>query len=158
MLRPVVSARLSAHLFELAVALMWIVIGTAYLTNPNTTLLTSPVGRVVAEPFYIGWSSLEVLGGALTLAGILRRTDRVRMLGLCVLATGILMHGVAGVAGGLDARDLNYLVFVAACVTRAAILVHWNRDAEGPLSCPSTASATTSSTTTVTRARVAASS
>lgn len=123
--RTSVPRRLSAHLFELTTALVWAIVGTAYLTDPDV-VTRSPVGDDVAAPLWTAWSTLELLGGLTLAASILIGDTRWRFAGLAVLATGLLMHGLASIWTGAELRDINYFLFAGTCGLRALLLARWN--------------------------------
>lgn len=123
--RPSHVRRLSAHLFELTVALGWLLVAASYITDPTATLSASPIGRELPAYLYIGWSVLE-LGGALgVIVGLTARLANHRVAGLVALGTGLLIHGLAAIASGFDLRDLIYLLNAGACFTRAYLVTRW---------------------------------
>jgi hypothetical protein len=119
-----VQERLVAHLFEAAMSVTWALVGVAYLTDHGIAL-DSPVGRDVGG-FETAWSWLYVLACPLILYGLLRgpRDWRFRVAGLILLATGLVMHGVAAVTFHLEPRVAIYGIYAAACVLRAWFVVH----------------------------------
>lgn len=110
---------LRRHLFELATACCWMVVGLAYLVD-GSSLLRSPVGRHVA-PFDTAWSVFYVAAGPMIVAGILATSLRVRVAGLVLLATGLVMQGVAAATFAIEPRVANYFIFAVACVLRAVL-------------------------------------
>lgn len=118
--------RAAASLFELAVSLSWMLVGVAILPNPTSVAAHSPVGRNVGL-FASAWAVLFILGGALVIHGILRASPRTRVAGLLLLATGLLMEGVAAATFEMEPRVLIYFVYCIACVGRAFLVARENR-------------------------------
>lgn len=125
---PTVPRRLSAHLFELAVAGAWVIVAVAYILDPTRTLVMSPVGRGLPTYLWLSWSLLEAVGGSVVIGAILAARTDYRIAGLTLLAAGLTMHGLAAVLAGFDIRDLVYLLYAATCALRA---VHITRLALG---------------------------
>lgn len=113
------------HLFELAVALTWVVVGTSYLLSPAMTLATSPVDPAVGNVWPAIWGMMEVLGGFVTLMGLGKQDPGLRATGLCVLGAGLGMHFIGAVSMGLDLRDFVYLIMGAACLLRVLFIHLW---------------------------------
>lgn len=110
--------RIRAHLFELAVAVAWAMVGTAYLLDPEAVASKSPLGHAIGN-WPTVWSLLEIIGGVMTAGAILRRNTRFRVAGLTLLATGIGMQAVAVTVYGNDLRILVYYTYAGACAARA---------------------------------------
>lgn len=113
--------RLTEELFEVAVALAWLLVGATFLPAPTDTAQHSPVGRNVGV-FATGWSLLFIIGGALTICGVLRGELGVRVAGLVLLTTGLLMEGIAAGTFNFTPRVAVYFVYAAACGARALML------------------------------------
>lgn len=118
--RPPLIRVIRSHLFELAVAVVFTLAGVAYLRGGGVAL-RSPVGRDVGV-FSTVWAVFYIVGGPLTILGVLRLNLRVRVAGLALLTSGLLMTGVAALWGHPeDPRWANYFIFAAACGTRAVL-------------------------------------
>lgn len=110
--------RLRVHVFEIATALAWLLVGTNYLLDINATI-RSPIGATM-HPFDYGWSTMYVIGAPLVIAGIAWSSQRVRVAGLTLLGTALFMHFIAAVTQTpLEARDFIYLCYSLACLIRA---------------------------------------
>lgn len=108
--------------FELTVAVAWGIVGLAYLSSPGTTALRSPVGRDLGT-FAAVWSVFEVLGAVLAVWGLLRARLSLRVAGLVLIGTGLLMQGFAAATFRFDLRVLVYFIYCVACGARALALV-----------------------------------
>lgn len=114
------------HVFELAVALAWALIGLAYLIDP-TVIERSPVGRMV-HPYDLAWSIGYLIACPLIVTGVLfPRERRLRVAGLAILKTGLVMHGIAALSFDAAPRAFVYFVFAGACLLRIVHLVQLHR-------------------------------
>lgn len=113
--------RVCGHLFELAVAASWILVGLSFIPSPTDTAAHSPVGRNLGT-FQVVWSVLFIVGGTMVVVAVLRRLLGVRVAGLALLATGLLMEGVGALTFEPSPRVLVYFVYCVACSTRAIVL------------------------------------
>lgn len=110
--------RIRRHLFELAVATGWALVGLAYLVDRDAVATKSPLGHAIGG-WPVVWSALEIVGGVMVIAAILKQTTRYRVAGLTLLATGIGMQAIAVSVYGTDLRILVYYVYAGACAFRA---------------------------------------
>lgn len=111
---------MGAALMEMAVATVFLIVGVSFLTDPATAA-RSPVGQG-AHPFDTVWAVLYVVACPLIVTGIVRRYPRWRVPGLLLLATGLLMQGLAGAVLSTDIRTLCYFIYCGACVARALLI------------------------------------
>jgi hypothetical protein len=113
--------RLCQHLFEIAVAVCFAILGVTYLLHPNTGI-ASPVGRVV-HPFDYAWSLGYIAALPLIFGGIARRSTRMRVAGLVILASALIMQGIVAMffGGHIELRDLIYWIYAAVCLIRAYV-------------------------------------
>lgn len=112
--------KLWAHVFEIATSIVWLLSGVTYLYDPATAD-RSPVGAIL-HPYDYFWSGCYVIGGPLVLYGLFRSSQRVRVAGLVLLATGLTMHFVAALSQPpFEIRDFVYLTFALACIIRAVL-------------------------------------
>jgi hypothetical protein len=112
--------RLRQHIFELATAGAWMLTGITYLTSPNTAVHSS-VGRPV-HPFDTIWSILYVIGAVGTFIGVFRPLPALRVAGLTVLGTGLVMQTYAAASFALQPRVLAPAVYAVACFARSSML------------------------------------
>lgn len=118
---PSLRARVVRHLFEIAVAVAWTLIGATYLVD-GSAITRSVVGESVA-PFDTIWAVFYVVGGPLALYGVLFLAVRVRVGGLILLGTGLIMQGLAAAyVQPADPRWMNFFIFAGACLSRAHLL------------------------------------
>lgn len=115
-------ATLYSHLFELAVALAFAILGVAYLIDPQAAVL-SPVGRYVGHWQY-AWSLFYIIACAMIWNGIFMKSCAERVAGLILLGTGLAMHGIAAVTSHLEIRDAVYFLYSAVAFTRVYWLLH----------------------------------
>lgn len=112
--------KLRLHIFELASAIGWALVGFNYLVNSSAGD-RSPIGMSV-HPFDYVWSTMYVVAMPLIVAGIARESQRFRVAGLTLLGTGLFMQFIAAVgATPLETRDLVYLCYSIACLLRGLI-------------------------------------
>jgi hypothetical protein len=114
------AGRLLGSLFELAVAVAFAIVGLAFLIAPGAAA-HSPVGRHV-HPFDDAWSVLYLVAAPLVVAGVLRVSVRLRVCGLALLATGLVMQGVAAASFEMEPRVAIYFLYAAVAVLRAVVL------------------------------------
>lgn len=121
---PVLSVRATifGHVFELATAVVFALIGLAYLFNPEATALASPVGRDLGIWQHV-WSIGEVIAAPIVISGITWAAPRWRATGLTLLGTCLIMHGIGAMYNGFEARDLVYFIFSAACFLRVGYFI-----------------------------------
>lgn len=114
--KPMVD-RVTGHLFELAVAISWMLVGMSFIPNPTDTAAHSPVGRNLGV-FAVVWSIMFIAGGLLVVWGVLRSVLGVRVGGLLLLATGLMMEGIGALTFEPSPRVLVYFVYCLACLAR----------------------------------------
>lgn len=114
--------RIRAYIFELATGIAYLLSGLAFLISPRAVASHSLIGRQV-YPFDTIWSVLEVLGGVLLLAGVLKPVPRLRVAGLLLLGTALMMWVTAGFLTAPQLRVAFNLVYALACFTRAWLIV-----------------------------------
>lgn len=110
------------HLFELATAIVFALVGLAWLSEPAKTALRSPVGHNVG--FYAdAWSVLYLVALPLVAWGVFR-SNAIRIAGLMLLGTGLVMNCIAALSfEQIGPRSFGYGVFAIACFLRAWLLV-----------------------------------
>lgn len=116
------SNRFIAHLFELATAVAYVIVGVAYLLDDHTNLRLGPLSPGVGDWAYV-FSGLEATGGPLVVVGVLAARAPLRGAGLALLGAGLIMHFVASLVGGVQPRDFVPLVFAASCWLRLWFLL-----------------------------------
>jgi hypothetical protein len=121
-----VAERLTGHVFEVAVAVSWALVGLSYLPSPSDTADHSPVGRNLGT-FSVVWSVLFIVGAIGVVWGVSRLQKRWRVAGLVLLATGLLMEGIGAATFEFSPRVLVYFVYCAACASRAYLLTAEHR-------------------------------
>jgi hypothetical protein len=116
-----VGRRLKGHLFEVATAAAWPLVGLAYLFSAGAAA-HSAVGQQ-AHPLDTVWSIFYVVGGPAVLVGIAAREHRSalrwRVAGLVMLSSGLLMQALAVAVYNPDPRIGTLLAYAAACGLRA---------------------------------------
>lgn len=125
--RPTCTPRkVRDHAFEIAVMIGFFLVGVALLTDPTRAEL-SPVGAVV-EGWSTVWASVYVVVCPSVLLAIARGSSRLRVAGLVLVASAMLMQGTAAVVlNTFDPRSWVYVVFSAACVVRAVAVARFVR-------------------------------
>lgn len=118
--RPV-SRRITASLFELAVAVSWALVGLSVIPDRAAVVKHSLIGRELGI-FTTAWSILFVVGGLSVVYGITAKSFRVRIAGLALLASGLLMEGIAAAIYSPEPRALIYFVYCGAAAFRAVLL------------------------------------
>lgn len=118
--RPFV-VRITLSIFELAVAVSWALVGVAIIPDRAAVTAHSIVAHEL-HAFTTVWSALFAVGGLSVAYGIVAHSFRVRVAGLALLATGLLMAGIAAVAYTIEPRVFVYFVYAAACALRAIAL------------------------------------
>lgn len=120
----VVSSRLIVPPFEAWLAVAAVYAGVAHFIP---ALASSGSGRVVAAAFprlAPLWSVLYAAGGLAILIGLMRRSPRIEGLGINLLASGLTVTALAGIAAG--GKVLPIVVVqggaLVACVVRLAAL------------------------------------
>ena len=112
---------LASYMFELATAFGWLLAGVTSLLDP-TTLIHSTVGHNVV-PFAAIWSGLYIGGGVGVIAGVLRPLPALRVAGLLLLGTGLIMQTVAAISFQFTPRAIGPAVYASAAFARAWVLV-----------------------------------
>lgn len=114
--------RLRDHAFELAVMAAFLLVGLALLTDPAQAATRSPIGREVAG-WTMAWALMYVIGCPTNIAGVVRRSPRMRVAGLALASGGMLMQFVAAVTySPTDLRVWCYVLFGMACMLRAHVV------------------------------------
>lgn len=113
--------RIRAYVFELAAGLGYMFVGISFLLNPREVAAHSIIGRQI-PPFDTIWSVLEVLGGVMMLAGVLKPLPRLRVAGLLILGTALTMRVAAGLLTDPQVGILFHGVFAVACFLRALLI------------------------------------
>ncbi len=111
----------TGYAFELATAIAWLLTGITNLVSPSA-LAHSAVGRNVI-PFAQIWSGLYILGGLAVIAGVLRPLPALRVAGLLLLGTALIMQTVAAVSFAFTPRSVSPAVYAAAAFLRAWVLI-----------------------------------
>lgn len=109
--------RFRAYIFELATAVVYMLVGVTNIISPQAAVHTS-VGRTV-PPFDTVWSLLYMLGAACVVTGILKPFPALRVAGLTLLGTGLLMQTAAALTFAVQPRAFSPFVYAAACFARA---------------------------------------
>jgi hypothetical protein len=123
------AKRIAASIFELAVALSWVLVGLSIIPDRQSATTHSLIGHSLGI-FTTAWSVLFVVGGALVIWGITMHSFRARIAGLTLLSSGLLMEGIAALTVRLEPRVFVYFVYAGACAFRALHLTTENRIAE----------------------------
>lgn len=112
------------HVFEVATAVVFALVGAAWIANPTVTGLRSPVGADAVGTVYPWvWSVGYIVALPLVLYGVMH-SNRWRIAGLWLLGMALTMQFVAALTGPrLEPRTFSYLVFALACLLRALLLV-----------------------------------
>jgi len=110
------------HGFEIATALVWLLVGFAWLIDPTNSALHSPVGRQLSWWTSV-WALGQIVACPLIVYGIWFRDIRARGFGLSILATALIGQGMVAVffAYG-DPRSYTYWIFGAFCVLKVLLI------------------------------------
>lgn len=107
-----------AHILEIGVAVAWGITGLNYLLDRRSGI-RSTIGESLPN-YDIWWSACYVLAALMIVAGIFKRTQRVRVAGLILLASGLIMQGIASLAvTPLEIRDFMYFVYATVALIHA---------------------------------------
>ena len=109
------------YAFEIATAVGWLLTGITNLADPSS-LIHSAVGRNVV-PFAAVWSSLYVVSALGIIAGVARPLPALRVAGLMLLSTGLVMQTVAAITFSFSPRALAPAVYAVAAIMRAWVLI-----------------------------------
>lgn len=113
--------RIRAYVFELAAGLGYMFVGISFLLDPQQAAAHSTIGRQI-PPFDTIWSVMEVLGGVMMIAGVLKPLPRLRVAGLLILGTALTMRVTAGLLTAAQIGIAFHGVFALACFLRAALI------------------------------------
>jgi hypothetical protein len=113
---------LRAYLFELATGVGFAFIGLGFLLDPRNTAIHSLIGRQI-PPFDLIWSGMEILGGMLIVAGVVKPHPRLRVMGLLVLGTSLTMRIAAGLLTDPQLGIVSLAMYAGACFLRALMIV-----------------------------------
>lgn len=126
--KPTITHRpLVAHSFEIATMIAFTLVGLALLLDPDGAAARSPVGRAL-EGWTVTWAVAYVVACPAVLASLWRRSSRLRVVGLIVASSAMLMQGTAAaVLNPTDPRVFTYYAFAAACAMRALVVARYVR-------------------------------
>jgi hypothetical protein len=114
--------RLIDHIFDVAVLIVFAMVGLAFLIDPEAAVLRSPIGHVVGSYGYV-WSILYLLALPTGLYGLYKRAVNIRVCALLLFLTGISMQATASLAfPPIEIRDFTYLIWALAAIGRAVFL------------------------------------
>jgi uncharacterized membrane protein len=126
--RPTITRHpLRAHSFEIATMIAFTLVGLALLLDPDGAAARSPVGRAL-EGWTVTWAVAYVVACPAVLVALWRGSSRLRVLGLILASSGMLMQGTAAVVlNATDPRVFTYYAFAAACALRALVVARYVR-------------------------------
>lgn len=112
--------RLFSHVFELGVAVVWFIVGIAYMVDPLAAV-HSPIAHNIGHWVW-AWIALYLAGSPLIVIGLLGRKVNLRIGGLILVMSGLMIQFIAAVYSPWDLRSLTYLVYATACCLRLYML------------------------------------
>lgn len=110
------------HSFELAISLVFALVALAWALDPAGVSSRSTIGHEFGW-WQGAWSCFYFAALPLVWAGVFRRWNNIRCVGLILLAVGLAMQGTASLAvKPFEPRDFAFYVYSVAAGLRAAYL------------------------------------
>lgn len=112
-----------ANVLELAIALGWALVGSAYFIYGDAE--SRAVFSTSADPFDYIWAAFYLSAFPLIWAGVFCGKPHWRVAGLLLLGTGLLLEALVALTYPIEPRSFVYAVYAVAVFLRAAVIVRY---------------------------------